>query len=852
MKQTKLTTGIKKKIVGGFLLLLTLVFLAVFSVIKLATTLAPPDPGVSASALKLTLTSNLLSSLIEADGQARAFISTGEPKYLAAYYDQQDKARILIDSLERGSISNTSQYLKIVAVDSLLELKETTYSNYFELRQTALETGSIDFSQLATRYKDTIITIPDKRINKTITQQIPAREQPKKKGFFPRMWDNITGKKKADSVTSEKPELIVKYDTVTTYRTTVRDNTLSQVKAQLRRYEERKNLEKQLVAERELMLVQADQDIMNEIRSVLLLFEKEEITKAIRETEKSHKLLDNLWKTALILAGAGLLATIGFLILIWKDLAKSAFYRKQSEEARSLAESLLKVKEQFLANMSHEIRTPLTSIIGFTERLTETPITNEQSKYLKFINSSSEHLLELINDLLDFSRIDSGKLTLDTKTFNPEELFEEAFETLASRANEKGLETIFKHDLAGITLKGDPLRLRQIVINLLSNSIKFTEKGKVVLQTKAQLTSDKKYADLIIRVADTGIGIPEDKLTYIFEEFSQVDHSITKKFGGSGLGLAITKKLVGMMKGTLNVVSREAQGTIFTVKLKLPVSKESVLVDIPRESVGDLSATNVLLAEDDPTTRLLLTEFLQNYNATVFVASDGAEALQLYKEDPSIFHLVITDIQMPVMSGLELVNRIHEISKLDGVTAPVVIGLTAHADNREIENYKAAGMNYFILKPFKNKDLKAIFSSIALPGKTSQKSKVTESSIAQVKHLNNSSLDLSSFRKFAGDDEDSLNRIIVSLNENLGNTLKQMNVMYTDKDFKHLSVLAHRLQPNIKLLGARDAAVLLRELEVICKNEIPEESQIKEKLNTAAVFIKNIQTELTLYLSPAK
>ncbi len=846
MKQPKTTTGIKRKIVGGFLLLLTLIFLSVFSVIKLATVLAPPDPGISTTAIKLTLTSNLLSSLIEGDGQARAFINTGEPKYLEAFYAQQDKARLLIDSLERGSVANTNQFLRIIAVDSLMDLKETTYYNYFELRQSAIETGSIDFSQLTTRYKDTIITVPDKRIHQVISPEIQKRKSEKKKGFFPKIWESITGSKKSnDSITTKESPLSVKYDTVTTYTTKIRDNTLSQVKSQLRKYEQQKNLQKQLVAERELTLIQADQDIMNEIRAVLLLFEKEEINNALKETEKSHKLLDNLWITALILAGAGLLATIGFLIMIWKDLAKSAYYRKQSEEARSLAESLLKVKEQFLANMSHEIRTPLTSIIGFTERLTETPVSKEQSKYLRYISSSSEHLLELINDLLDFSRIDSGRLTLEAKTFNPEELFEEAFETLTPRAKDKGLSVQLRQDIPISAFIGDPLRLRQIVINLLSNSIKFTNKGKIILDTKAELNPDQKHADLNIRIADTGIGIPNDKLDYIFEEFAQVDHSITRRYGGSGLGLAITKKLVDLMHGTLSVTSREGQGTIFSVKLRLPVSDENVKKDITEKKKNDLSSTNILLAEDDPTTRLLLTEFLQVSKANVSVATDGAQAFQLFKEDPSQFQLIITDIQMPGMSGPELVNKIIEICRIENLNVPVIIGLTAHADNSEIEEYKSIGMDYLILKPFKNKDLTDILNSIPSASLITEYNNNSSSNEQRVNPLMNSlTLDLSGFKKFAGDNEDSLNRIIASLNENLEKTLDQMKIEFEGKNYQNLSVLAHRLQPNIKLLGATQTAILLREIEVICRNDNPDEVVIREKLEQTGLQIKGIRSEL--------
>ncbi len=862
--------------------MLALIFVAVFSVYLLATQLSPPDQGISSSVKKLTLTSNLLSSLIEADGMARAFISTNDSVYHDQYQKQQKITQHLIDSLTLSSISNTNQFLRMLVVDSLMEMKRVTYNNFFTLRKINNPYKTVDLSKIGKRY-DTI------RVATKTTTAAPDEtvtvitEEPKKKGFFTRIWDNLTNKSEPDTVAVAVPTEVVTYDTVISYKA-VLDTTLSQVKKQLRRMAAAESYERQMLAEREMQLVQADQDIMNEIRAVLLLFEKEEIAKAISGTEKSGKILNNLWTIALILAAFGLLTTIGFIIMIWKDLARSAFYRKQSEQARALAESLLKVKEQFLANMSHEIRTPLTSIIGFTERLSETHISNEQSKYIRYINSSSEHLLELINDLLDFSRIGSGKLTLESKTFNIVQLFEEAYDSLSSRAKDKGLEIILKQNIPPLLLKGDPLRIRQIVINLLGNSVKFTEKGKVMLQTKGTLSANGETVNLIIRIADTGIGIPEDKLKSIFEEFSQVDHSITRKYGGSGLGLAISRRLIQMMTGTISVLSREEQGTIFTIRLALPVSAETVIDSRQVDNVihPNLKNSKILLAEDDVTTNALITEFLQGCNAEVYSTTNGNEALRIFKENPGTFEIIITDIQMPGKSGPQLVQDIKEVCNSNNLKLPIIIGLTAHADTSETQSFIKNGMDYFILKPFKNQDIKEVLNTLSsrLGENSSAKSNPTfrngqtyrqnvkdghesrakrESSSRETLNskespilnpdLNNlepETINLLSFKEFTGDDEDSLNTIVLSLQDNIRRTSAEMQAAFDKSDFVELSLLAHRILPNIRLLGTRNTAAVLRELEIKTKEESADETGIKNSLKAAIRGMNLIGEQLRL------
>lgn len=849
MSVTK-STGIKKKIAAGFIILLLFALVGIYSVIRLAIQLYPSESGVSGSVTKLALTSNLLSSIIESDGQARAFINTGNSEYLEHFIEQEKVTKTLVDSLKLSSVDNTNQYLRAIAVDSLLELKRSTLEEFFDIRRRVVPTKSADLVEVIKDYSDTI-RIPRQTISKTVTEQLtPVKE--KKKGFLPRLWQGITGKNKKDTLSAPANSTIVKSDTITTFQA-YKDTTISRVRTQLRRIEARESQTRQYIIDRELKLIQADQEIMNEIRAILLLFEKEEIANTIESTSKGQEVLDKLWITALVLAALGLLTTVGFIILIWKDLAKSAFYRRQLEEARAYAESLLRVKEQFLANISHEIRTPLTSIIGFTERLTETSINNEQTKYLRYINGSSEHLLELINDLLDFSRIESGKLTLDSRSFSPSNLLDEAFNTLSPRAKGKGLDTSLSVTLPeNLNLQGDPLRLRQIIINLLSNSIKFTETGKVLLQSKGHFNGNGQTFELIVRIADTGIGIPVEKQKMIFDEFSQVDPGITRKFGGSGLGLAISKKLIESMGGNISVISQPARGTIFTIRVTLPVSSEANNEKTQFISTSaiptNLEGLNILLAEDDSTTRILIRDLLTEFHAEVSEASDGEEAWEIFRKNPQTIDIIITDIQMPGLSGPELIRKVISLCRDMSMKSPPIIGLTAHADHKDIEKYIEMGMDEVILKPFKKEELLRIFSNKRIRINEIDKSGLSKTVSENNKQSENIAspqvIDLSGFRQFAGDDEDSMNRIIDSLIANLDATKESLKEAYSEKNFIELSLLAHRIQPNVRLLGASQVSDLLKKLEMASRNEPNEIEKIKLLYNESIANLTLLKINL--------
>ena len=843
MKKQGQSEGVKGKVLSGFFLLLIIALAAVVAVIQLASQLTPPDSGISQSVIKLTLVSNMLSKQIEADGQARAYITTGEKRYLYRYRKQFVEIKKLADSLKYSSTLQPEQYKRMLAVDSLLKLKKTTMENFF---RTRIVPDTISSIKPAIHKSPSGISDSGRIKPITAPQQVTAKqgaEKGQKEGsgnIFKKLWNNITGKKnKPDSLQSQPAVVPPLRDTIGVF-TAKNDTTLEMVKSQLQRMGAKERLERQMNVERELLLLKTNQVIMDEIRKVLFLFEKEEISRAIEGAENSKVVLKRLWYTALALTSAGLFTMLVFVILIWKDLARSAFYRKQLEKARQLAEQLLKVKEQFLANMSHEIRTPITSIIGFTERLSVTRLSNEQSNYLNYINTSSEHLLGLVDDLLDYSRIESGKFNLESIPFAPADLLTHAFETLRHKGETKGLTMIFESNInKSLVLSGDPLRLRQIIYNLLNNSLKFTEKGSIILKATAE-SEGHNTTRLSFSVTDTGIGIPAEKQQEIFEEFTQVDAGITRKYGGSGLGLAICRKLTELMNGNIQLKSNTGEGTCVAVAIPLERYQGEYIPEQYHHKVAkpELTGVNILLAEDDPTTRILLNDSLVSYGASVDVAIDGEQAWKYYLARKEGYQLVMTDIQMPQISGPELASLIDKKAKETGIARPPVMGLTAHALPEDLQFFKASGIDAVLIKPFRVAQLEDIINQLI------ETNSIVKTAPIMSKNEHKDTLNYDTFMQFAGNDTQALNRILYSLADSLQQTSAAMQEAFEKEQINELALLAHRMLPNVRNLGAMKEVSLLKELESLRTQNITNIENIGTRLQQLIQGMKEIETIL--------
>ena len=398
-----------------------------------------------------------------------------------------------------------------------------------------------------------------------------------------------------------------------------------------------------------------------------------------------------------------------------KDIERS---RDDLMKAKKIAEEATKAKSEFLSNMTHELRTPLNGVIGLSEIILNEDLNQEVRDMLENIRFSANHLSDVINEILDFSKIEAGKITFDELQFNLPQLVNNNHKNLTQSAKKKGVDFILDYDSSiPQSLRGDPVKLNQILNNIIGNAIKFTENGFVKLSCKLASYDDKEeIATVRFTTVDTGIGIKEDQIKNIFSSFIQSDTTISRKFGGTGLGLTITKSLIELQGGTINVTSEFGKGSTFTFELpfkhekNVPVFKEN---NNPFENKA--VNANILVVDDVMINQLVVSKILSKWNGKVDIASSGKEALYLLKQNK--YDLVLMDVQMPEMSGIEATKIIREDIEFAEVADIPIIAFTANAFEESQKQVLDAGMDGFISKPVNPEKLFNEIKSI-IPEKT--------------------------------------------------------------------------------------------------------------------------------------
>ncbi|MDX1634933.1 MAG: CHASE domain-containing protein [Marinobacter sp.] len=394
----------------------------------------------------------------------------------------------------------------------------------------------------------------------------------------------------------------------------------------------------------------------------------------------------------------------GFFIgVILRDVTETLEAQRRLDHARLEAEKANRAKSEFLANMSHEIRTPMNAVLGMTQLLAETELTAEQQKYLENAALAGRSLMTLLNDILDLSRVEAGQMQIEPVVFDLEEMVQVFHTIMSVAASEKPIQTDIRiADEVPRILRGDQLRIQQILMNLLSNALKFTERGSVILTIDLQRREEDQVT-LVFRVTDTGIGISKAHQKKLFKAFSQADTSMTRRFGGSGLGLVISRHLARLMGGDIELDSEPGRGSEFRVFLPVTVVRAEELIPStePLALAGSLTGIRILLAEDNPLNQVVARGLLEQAGAEVTLADNGREAVDMLSAEPDAWDLVLMDVQMPVMDGREAST---EIRRRLGLDLPI-IAMTAGVTASERAACEAAGMDGFVAKPVVARDM---------------------------------------------------------------------------------------------------------------------------------------------------
>ncbi|MEO9869269.1 MAG: ATP-binding protein, partial [Ekhidna sp.] len=732
-------------ILGSILLTLTIgISLIGFLAYKNLNQIVGTLEKESKSNVNLLLLNNVSIHLQEIEYAMERFVYTGQEIHMNTFSENIGSSIAILDTLRsQNNIPTTLQ--SIDSLQNLILNKGTILS----------QAASLDYESMEETFANLKSQLNDIQTKKILEDTILR----KKRGFIQRLFN--------------KKETIVATDTIDIYATDEYQNIINDQLDSIASESQKRVYSQKL---KEFTLQRDHQDIQTKISEILIRMERVELDRLRSQANDASTIASDTNKYVTMFGIAVpmiLLMSISILIIY---ITRTKEFQTALNASRRNAIKLAKEKEQFLANMSHEIRTPMNAIGGFARLLLKSNLDKEQSEYIQIIDKSTEHLTYILNDVLDFSKLQSGKIVLEDKVFNPELIIRDVIKLLEDKAQEKSLKLSYKTENLPEFVLGDAFRLRQILLNLLHNGIKFTNNGGVTIVAKKTKVV-KNNLLLTFQVIDTGIGIPQNRLKQVFDEFEQVNKDDKRK--GTGLGLAITKKLVKIHKGTIRIESKEKIGTTFTFTLPYKIVDESIIVSESNISEPPkVSNMHVLIADDEEFNRKLLMAICKEYNMTYDLAVDGEQTyLQMMN---NTYDVVLLDFRMPKMNGPEVAQKIRNENGPNNKTT--IIGLTATVSDQDMKMAKKSGINQVLRKPFDTNELLKI---IEKGGDTANRK---TNSLSGVTSIN---FNLESLNKMGDSDfvRDMIETFINSTEQNLND----LDTYYENAEWEMYAEILHKI-----------------------------------------------------------
>ncbi|MDF2457279.1 MAG: response regulator, partial [Cytophagaceae bacterium] len=788
------------------------------------------------------LVQELVISISELENKASTYAITRKNSDLKGYVQNRAQANQLIDSL-KNSIGKRDYYQKVDSLDFffdqyihsldewLLVMRSSNPQQAMGQVYKTLEKGDSSLLEDANNGPRSEITTITTTVEKPVIvkEEKLNKEENKNTNFFKRIFGSNKQDKIAmdDTLQSEgsilrevTTETMVKPDTI--YHQKV-DTLLTNMKASLTRAEILKNKYNSKLRKRAIRLLSNNMVLISKVNNLLRRIDKEEHALAQQKVMESKSSADESYRKLVILSAVGGFFALVFVYLIFMDISRSLYYRQMLQEATIEAQKLAKVKEDFLANMSHEIRTPLNSIIGYVDQLSMKGLKGKHVPPLKILESSSQHLLNLVNDILDYSKIESGAIQLERIGFSADDVARETIYVLQSEADRKGLFLTY-HPGPGLheILSGDPVRLKQVLINLIGNGIKFTEKGYVELYLSVLVQADGSYL-LQGEVRDSGIGIETEKIKQIFDEFSQGDTSVTRKYGGTGLGLSICKKLIELQNGAIRVQSEVGKQTSFFIEIPYQYAAQDEYKVKQKEEYGDhleLKGKRVLLIDDDEMSHVLLKPVFEQWKIKATFCVESSKAWQLLQE--TSYDLVILDLQMPILDGWEMIRRIRTHVRSANKEVRVLM-CTANVLIREEEMEQA--VNGLLYKPFRYTQLwHAMRAVFELP--------VSSHETKEIGIANSQTLySLTNVMMFANGDQEQLGRFIQTFIICSKEDLEKITYFLNEGNLQQIGEYAHKLKNMCGQLEAKEVLLVLHKLEQLVDGQQLNNKDIHQSVN---------------------